>query len=931
MKTKLGIPAILLVTLLATLVAAQTDPSAALGTGKTKPWTPEDFVLTEGASQFRVSPDGKWVVWAKSVADKEKESRPANLYLSSLTEKKEIQLTRGTDGHLRPRWSPNGELISFLSARPLPKPKPDAARSQLWLMSPFGGEPWPVTEFERGIRAYEWVDNDTIIFSAEEDPALYEREIKKKKDDTRVVEDAPHTPPVRLFKLNVKDKKVTRLTDNEDWIDTWAVSRDGKKAVTLHERSLAYGWDQKTPPVTFLYDLETGQRQQLFTDGKVHPAEFFWARDNSGFYVAHLYSSHPVFLEATVTLLLFYDVKTGTAIPVNLDWERGLAFSFKVTADGFVALLANGACFQPARYTRSGNTWRRTNLEGEHTRNIFAFDLGDDDRTLVYSHSTASKPGQWYRATLEGARITDPAQFTSINPHYTNKVFAKTEVVRWKGARDEEVEGILYYPHNYEPGKLYPLILDIHGGPTGVDMDSWEDNWGSPHNLLNQRGAFVLAPNYHGSGNYGLKWAESICCGNYYELEVPDIEKGIDALIARGLVDPDKIATMGWSNGSILSIKLIVENPARYKAASVGAGDVEWISDWANVDFGHAFDTYYFGKSPLEDPQLYISKSPFFKMDRVRTPTLIFFGTEDRNVPTSQGWTHYRALYHLGNVPVRFLLFPGAPHSPSKLTHQLRKVEEEMAWFDRYLFKTAKPENEAFRKDSPLGLALRRQAIKKSGALYGETFKPAAVKGRQAPPVLIPEVVKRNALEIGRFEVTRAQYAAFDKNYRVEPGTDNFPANGITLENAKAYAAWLSKLTGQTYRLPNEDEVAALYKSTAGENTLDFWAGYALNPDDAARLEAKLKELGAGAPLVKGVGSFQANGREDEELLFDLGGNVAEWVLTKDGTGKALGGSAERPADTKMKEQAPALGYTGVRIVRGEPKPKEQPPQTTGK
>ena len=99
-----------------------------------------------------------------------------------------------------------------------------------------------------------------------------------------------------------------------------------------------------------------------------------------------------------------------------------------------------------------------------------------------------------------------------------------------------------------------------------------------------------------------------------------------------------------------------------YKAAVVGAGDVEWISDWANVDFGESFDHYYFGKTPLEDPELYIQKSPLFKMDRVKTPTLIFFGTIDRQTPTEQGWSHYRALYSIGKAPVKLVLFPGEAH-----------------------------------------------------------------------------------------------------------------------------------------------------------------------------------------------------------------------------------------------------------------------------
>ena len=176
----------------------------------------------------------------------------------------------------------------------------------------------------------------------------------------------------------------------------------------------------------------------------------------------------------------------------------------------------------------------------------------------------------------------------------------------------------------------------------------------------------MLKVNYHGSSGYGLKWVESICCGKYYELEIPDIEKGVDYLIGRGLIDPDRIGALGWSNGSILSIQLMITNPSRYKAAAVGAGDVEWISDWANVDFGQAFDSYYFGKSPLEDPELYIRKSPIFQMDKVRTPTLIFFGGADRNVPTEEGWTHYRTLYTIGKVPVRFMLFPGRAARPAK-------------------------------------------------------------------------------------------------------------------------------------------------------------------------------------------------------------------------------------------------------------------------
>lgn len=892
---------------------------------KIEPWKSEDVVFEEYAGQLRISPDAKWLAWVKSSGDKEKDARVSNLFLTSLTDNKEIQLTRGSDNNFQPRWSPDGERIAFVSTRPRSGAKPDTSAAQIWLIDPHGGEPWALTELARGPRQIDWLDKDTIIFSAEEDPALYEQEMKKKKDDSEIVDDADHEPPVRLFKIDVKDKKITRLTANTDWIETWSVSKDGKFAVASHAKSLHYTFDQKVPPVAVLHDLTTGKDRQIFTEGRVRPSGFEWNADSSGFYAGAPYSTDPKFLTATIDKAYFYDLATGKSVEIPLDWENGLGFGLVRAPGGFVAQLAAGSHFELSKYTAeksaTGWTWRRQPIAGDHVKNMLEFALSEDGKTIVYEYGTPSKVMQLYRAQLGDTNITSPIQLTKLNEGLVNgRAFAKSEIVRWKGSQNEEVEGILYYPTNYEAGKKYPVITAIHGGPTGADLDVWDDNWAYPINLLTQRGAFVLRPNYHGSSNYGLKWVESICCGKYYDLETPDINMGVDYLISKGLVDPDKVATLGWSNGSILSISLITTYPERYKAASVGAGDVEWISDWGNVDFGDSFDSYYFGKSPLEDPQLYIRKSPFFKMDKVRAPVLIFHGSADRNVPPAQSWSFFRALQYYGKT-VKFVVFPGEPHGPQKLTHQMRKVDEELAWFDKYFFKTAKPESEALKSDSPLAELLRRKNIRSEQGQYGVVWnKPAPSKKAAATSVLIPEVVKRSDLEIGRFEVTIAQYSEFKNTVSADVTARNVPAFGITLENAKGYADWLSKLTGQTWRVPYEDEVKDLYENRDGENTLDYWAGYGVNPEDSARLREKAKEVGSTLPLLKEVGSFHGQGKDDEEPIYDLGGNVAEWVLTRDGDGKVLGGSADCPADPRS-NCTPAAQYIGFRIARGVAKP----------
>jgi dipeptidyl aminopeptidase/acylaminoacyl peptidase len=873
-------------------------------TAGTRSWTPSDVIFQQNAADFRVSPNGHWAVWVKSAMNRETDRRASNLFLSNLENGQEIQLTRGDDVAVSPRWSPDGKLIAFLFTRKPADAKPGAeeARRQIWLLSAEGGEPWPLTHLSRSVDMFEWSGNHSIVFSAEEDPALWEQETRARKDDTRAIENAERTPPVRLFRVSVPDGDVTRLTTNTDWIRNFDVSPDGRWAVTVNQQELAYAWDQKTLPKTFVVDLSNGKEKQIFSDGRIAPFVVKFARDGSGIYAVAPYSTSPRFLTATIDLVYFYDMAKGSVTKVDLHWENALGRGFEVIKGGFIALLADGVRFRPARYVREGGTWRQEFLTGEHDRNIFGFELGPDGRTFLYEYTTASTPPQWFRATLDGTSIGKPLPITKLNPSFKDKVISKTEIIHWKGALDETVDGVLYYPHNYQPGHRYPLLLMIHGGPTGYDVDGWEQSWAYPMQLYTERGAFALKVNYHGSGNYGLKWAESICCGKYYKLEVPDIEKGVDSLIAKGLVDPNQVATMGWSNGAILSIALAIEDPDRYKVLSEGAGDVEWISDWANVDFGESFDAYYFGANPIQNPQLYVQESPFFRISRLKAPTIIFQGMEDRNVPTDQSWDLYRAIYWTNKVPYRFFLFPGEPHGPQKATHQLRKVDEELAWFEKYFFHSGPPANEAVKQGSLLDAMIDSRH---AGRNYGVEFHN----------VLIPQVVAHGILEVGRFEVTRAQFAAFDPHYAVAPGTGNYPANDISFEQAKAYCAWLSKLTGDTYRLPTAAEGKKLYEPSTKDNTLDYWTGYPINPDDMLRLDSMLDTLAPGA-LLRPVGSFPGVAGQGEQDVYDLGGNVAEWVTEPNGTGKTEGGSADRPADPKARYREADASYTGFRVVR---------------
>jgi dipeptidyl aminopeptidase/acylaminoacyl peptidase len=424
---------------------------------KKEPWKPEDFIFNETASQYRISPDGKWLVWVKSTGDKDKDLRVSNLVLSSLTEDREVPLTRGTDNNNQPRWSPDGEKIAFVSTRARPKPKPDSAPGQIWLIDSRGGEPWPVTDLMHSPKQVEWLDKDTLIYSASEDPALYEQELKKKKDDSEVIDDADHEPPVRLYKLSVKDKKITRLTSNTDWIENFSVSRDAKYVVASHARSLHYNFDHKARPIVILHDLSGGPEKQIFADLRIRPEALEWASDNSGFYMATPFSTDARFLTAGINIAYFYDMASGKGQQVNLDWENGLGFDLQTVPGGFLALLLAGnhqeIAFYAATKDASGWTWRRQTLGGDHAKNLEGFRAGEDGK-IVYSYSTASKLPQLYRAQVDNGKLTSPVQVSKLNEGLVSgRAYAKSEVIRWKGSNDETVEGILYYPTNYEEGK----------------------------------------------------------------------------------------------------------------------------------------------------------------------------------------------------------------------------------------------------------------------------------------------------------------------------------------------------------------------------------------------------------------------------------------------------------------------------------------------
>jgi dipeptidyl aminopeptidase/acylaminoacyl peptidase len=868
-------------------------------------WTPKDIINTESMRSVSISPDNSMVLWTKRKGVKEKDRFVSDIYLTRLDVVKDdryktIQLTNGKDNDYNPIFSKDGESIYFLSSRD--------KGNKLWKLSIYGGEAQEVKEFKNGISSLQWKDGNTLLFQSNDGKTLYEQKAEEKKDNVIVIEDSLNWTPNHVYAYDLNEKSTKRLTNNKKPLTSYTISKDGNWLVYGEQRSRSYASDAQHNPFQYLKNLETGETTKILSEFEYPTYGFQFTADFKGFYFSSEYGNNPKYNGAGISELYYFDLASKTPTKIDLKWNLGHAGGYNVVGNDVMVSLANRATRRLAYYKKNGNSWTKRKIDlNEKNDHVSINATSEDGAKVIYGYSTASRLPSFHIADLNETKFSNEKVLVKLNKNLDKKPITKSEVMVWKGYNDEEVTGILYYPENYEEGKRYPLMLSIHGGPDGVDLDLWSERWSTYPNLLAQRGMFILKPNYHGSGNHGLAFVESIR-ENYYEPEMEDIIKAIDVLHKQGKVDKTQLGTMGWSAGAIITTMLTVRYPDMFKVAAPGAGDVNWTSDYGTCRFGVSFDQHYFGGAPWDDTngktynENYILKSPLFEIEKIKTPTIIFHGSEDRAVPRDQGWEYYRGLQQVGKAPVRFLWFPGQPHGLGKITHQLRKMEEEITWIETYLLNKPKEDNKAFKKDSPLADIIKLETVKTADGMYGEMVNNT----------LIPETVliKKDSTSIGRFELTNAQFKAYKSDYNYDDGHHNHPAV-VSFQEANNYVNWLSQLTGKTYRLPTTDETKALQKSARKaapkENILNYWAGYNLVPSDSEKLKEKLKTINTS--LLKEVGLSKATKIGDAEV-YDIGGNVAEYFT--DGT---YGYSAYDYFDINDNNHVKS-NFVGLRVIK---------------
>jgi dipeptidyl aminopeptidase/acylaminoacyl peptidase len=631
--------------------------------------TVEQSISLKSASGPRISPDGRYVAYQVHEANWEDNAFKTEVWVAEVATGECFQLTHSKKSSSGPRWSPDGKRLAFLSDRD--------GKQQIYLIAPRGGEAFALTSGETGVGGFEWSpDGRHIAFTAAEPESKEQKERKEKYGDFLVVE-GDYTM-THLWQVEVpapaaeKAPKPERLTEGGQFtVGGFAWSPNSKRIAF----SAARDPDLGSMDTSDIYVLNLADKAvKKVVDAKGPDRNPHWSPDGT-----------EIAYETADGQEFFYYANSRIAV---VPAEGGSPRVLTDTFDEHPRLIAwglDGIYFSALQKTnehlfRLDASTKSVERVSQPQRAIFS----------QFSLTRAGKQAAFLRG--DGKRFTEvfaspltpfePKRLTSLGEQLGGFRLASREVVAWKSADGTDVEGVLVKPADFDATKKYPLLVVIHGGPTGIDLPLLSADRYYPVERFAAKEALVLRPNYRGSAGYGEKFralnVRNLGVGDY-----ADVISGVDSLIEKGLVDRDRVGAMGWSQGGYISA-FITTSSDRFKAVSVGAGISDWMTYYVNTDI-HPFTRQYLKATPWDDPEVYRKTSPISYLKSAKTPTLIQHGELDKRVPIPNAYELYQGLKDRG-VPVKLVVYKGFGHGIDKPKQQRAVMEQNEEWFARWIW-----------------------------------------------------------------------------------------------------------------------------------------------------------------------------------------------------------------------------------------------------
>lgn len=542
----------------------------------------------------------------------------------------------------------------------------------------------------------------------------------------------------RLYAMDIDTREIKSLTNADLNVKKYSVSPDGKTIAlviadgkTDHEKAdekMRKDWIVlgENPKFDRLYTIDAvnpSTPKKLF-ETNLHVTDFIWSIDNT---VVIFKAADQTTVDATMMYESIYRIDVNSPFPQKICETAGKLGNMAISPDGrelaFCSAvdisdpLAQSVFLVPVYggdtknltlgYESSAtdvkwidrttvlvlsaegcfSSLRKINITDMKATVIYnkgvivrSMDMNETSGVIAFSASSPQNPNEVYIGNTTTGVVK---KLTNSNIELQNIKLTKQEVVSWKAADGLIIEGILTYPKDYVAGKKFPLLLQIHGGPEGVSSNGWNTRAVYPVQWYAANGYFVLEPNYRGSQGRGVKFTKADqkdLAGKEFE----DVLAGIDYLVAKGMVDNNKVGTGGFSYGGYFSAWAATKYSQRFKAAMMGAGISNWISFCGTTEIIHENSLVHWNLWWYDHMDLVWDRSPLAHINNAKTPMLIVHGSADTRVPVTQSEEMYNAL-SLKKVPVQYVSYKRQPHGILEREAQIDYMNRTLKWFNTYM------------------------------------------------------------------------------------------------------------------------------------------------------------------------------------------------------------------------------------------------------
>jgi dipeptidyl aminopeptidase/acylaminoacyl peptidase len=668
--------------LIVILAAALFAPNAA-GAGVL---TVDRFVRMTRCSDPDISPDGETVAFVVSIPDLEANRNRTDIWLVPVRGGEPVRLTTSDGADYHPRWSPDGRSIAFVSTR--------GGAPQIYTIPVHGGEAVRLTDISTGAHDPVWSpDGAQIAFYSFVNPDCPDDSCNaargKERDENPVKAKVIDHLLYRhwdtwkdgkrnhLFLVDVASGETVDLTAMEDhdyppfpWGGSgdYAFSPDGREiccvAKVVDVEAISTNTD------LFVIDIESRDIRRLTANEAADESPVY---SPDGRFITYRAQERAGF-ESDRWRLMRHDRKDGETKELTAGFDRWVSehcwapdmktIYFTAGDDGHRALFA----------LDTGKGSIRKILATGHNASPR---VTSDGKTIVLVRRSFDFPHSIWKISRKGKDLERLSAFNrdvlggiELNP---------AESVRYEGAAGAMIQAFIIKPPGFDPGKKYPAIVLVHGGPQSAFIDSWYTNWNAQ--TFAAAGYVIFIPNFHGSDGFGQEFVDAITedwGGKCYE----DIMRGTDYLAALDYVDAKRIGAAGASYGGYM-VNWIAGHTTRFACLVSMAGAFNLISKYG-VTEELWFPEWDFGGTPYENPEGYERWSPHNFADRFTTPCLVVHGENDFRVPIGEGLQTFTALQRRG-VPSKLVYFPDEGHWVLKPRNIVFYYEQFIEWMDSYL------------------------------------------------------------------------------------------------------------------------------------------------------------------------------------------------------------------------------------------------------